>query len=49
MITTAAGLMVAIPLYMCYTYFVSRIKYISNSLNDHCIQLLEIFSDTNKT
>ena len=45
MITTAAGLTVAIPLYLCYHYFVSRIKIISNELTNHCIQFLEVLSE----
>lgn len=45
MMTTAAGLIVAIPLYLCYTYFVSRIKRVSNDLNNHCIQLLEVIAE----
>ncbi len=45
MITTAAGLMVAIPFYLCYNYFISRIKYISIDLNNHVVQLLEVFSE----
>lgn len=46
MITTAAGLSVAIPLYLCYNYFVSRIKAISNELTNHSIQLVELLSET---
>jgi biopolymer transport protein ExbB len=46
MITTAAGLIVAIPLYLCYNYFISRIKFISNELSNHCIQLLEVIAET---
>ena len=42
MITTAAGLTVAIPLFLCYNYFVSRIKYMSNELTNHSVQFLEI-------
>lgn len=45
MITTAAGLMVAIPLYLCYNYFVSRIKFTSNDLTNHCLQLLEAIAE----
>ncbi|MCX6340239.1 MAG: MotA/TolQ/ExbB proton channel family protein [Candidatus Aureabacteria bacterium] len=45
MITTAAGLIIAIPLYLCYTYFVSHIKYVANSLNNHCVQLVEIIAE----
>lgn len=48
MITTAAGLMVAIPLYLCYTYFVSRIKFLSNALTNHCIQLIEALAERGK-
>jgi len=46
MITTAAGLIVAIPLYLCYNYFISRIKFVSNELSNHCIQLLEVIAET---
>ncbi len=45
MITTAAGLIVAIPFYLCYNYFISRIKYISLDLNNHGVQLLEAISE----
>jgi len=41
MITTAAGLMIAIPFYLCYNYYISRIKYYSHELNDYSSQLLE--------
>ncbi len=41
MITTAAGLMVAIPFYLCYNFFISRIKYLAHELNDYSSQLLE--------
>ncbi len=44
MITTAAGLIVAIPLYLCYNYFISRIKFVSNELSNHCIQFLEVIA-----
>lgn len=46
MITTAAGLIVAIPLYLCHNYFISRIKLVSNELSNHCIQLLEVIAET---
>lgn len=46
MITTAAGLIAAIPLYLCYNYFVGRIKVISNELTNHCIQLIELIAET---
>jgi len=46
MITTAAGLIIAIPFYLCYNYFISRIKAASNDLTNHCIQLLEVIAET---
>jgi biopolymer transport protein ExbB len=46
MITTAAGLIIAIPLYLCYHYFINRIKVTSNELTNHCIQLLEVIAET---
>lgn len=46
MITTAAGLIIAIPLYLCYHYFIGRIKVTSNELTNHCIQLLEVIAET---
>ncbi len=45
MITTAAGLSIAIPLYLCYNYFISRTKIISNDLTNHSIQLLEVIAE----
>ncbi len=45
MITTAAGLIVAIPLYLIYNYFINRIKYVANDLNNYAIQLIEILSE----
>lgn len=41
MITTAAGLIVAIPFYLCYNYFISRIKYLAHEVVDYAGQLLE--------
>jgi len=46
MITTAAGLMVAIPFYLCYNYFISQIKYSAAELNNYAIQLIEVISET---
>lgn len=46
MITTAAGLIIAIPLYLCYNYFIGCIKYASNELTNHSIQLLELIAET---
>jgi len=48
MITTAAGLIVAIPLYSTYNYFINRIKYIASDLNNYAIQLVEVLSEDNK-
>lgn len=45
MITTAAGLMVAIPAALFYNYFVGRIKHVSNDLTNHAIQLVEILTE----
>jgi len=45
MLTTAAGLMVAIPLYLCYHYFIGRIKITSGELTNHSIQLLEVIAE----
>jgi biopolymer transport protein ExbB len=42
MITTAAGLAIAIPLFLCYNYFISRIKYMSNELTNHSVQFIEL-------
>lgn len=45
MITTAAGLIIAIPLFLCYNYFISRIKITSNEITNHAIQLLEVVAE----
>jgi biopolymer transport protein ExbB len=47
MITTAAGLIVAVPLFLCYNYFISRIKGIANDLTNHAIQLTELLAEDN--
>ncbi len=44
MLTTAAGLLVAIPYYLFYNYFVSKIKYFGHELNDYSSRLLELFA-----
>lgn len=44
MITTAAGLMIAIPYYLFYNYFISRIKNFAHELDDYCGQLLEVLT-----
>jgi len=48
MITTAAGLTISIPLYLFYNYFINRIKYASNDLTNHAIQLIEILPEVKK-
>jgi biopolymer transport protein ExbB len=45
MITTAAGLIVAIPYYLCYNYFISRIKYISAETNEYSTQFVEMLAE----
>ncbi len=45
MITSAAGLIIAIPLYLCHNYFISRIKFTANDLTNHCIQLSEVIAE----
>jgi biopolymer transport protein ExbB len=42
MITTAAGLIIAIPFYLCYNYFVSQIKYIASDTTTQALQLMEV-------
>ncbi len=45
MITTAAGLIIAIPLLSFYNYFINRIKYIASDLINYAIQFTEIISE----
>ncbi len=45
MITTAAGLSIAVPYYLFYNYFVSCIKNISHDLTDYSGKLLEAFAE----
>ncbi|MCX7927397.1 MAG: MotA/TolQ/ExbB proton channel family protein [Candidatus Omnitrophica bacterium] len=45
MITTATGLGVSIPLYLCYNYFISRIKYLAWDLNNYTVQLVEVLQE----
>ncbi len=42
MITTAAGLMVAIPYYLFYNYFISKTKNFAHEIEDYSNQLLEV-------
>ena len=48
MITTAAGLIVAIPFYLAHNYIVSRIKYIAHEFNDYGNELLMTLRATNQ-
>jgi len=41
MITTAAGLIVAVPFYLICNFIISRIKYISYELSDSSMRLVE--------
>lgn len=45
MITTAAGLLVAVPYYLICNFIISRIKYISHELSDSSMQLVEAISE----
>ncbi len=45
MITTAAGLIVAVPYYLICNYIISRVKYISHELNDSSMRLAEVLSE----
>lgn len=48
MITTAAGLIVAIPFALFYNYFLSKLKYLSGDLNDYGMRLIEILEQPHK-
>lgn len=45
MVTTAAGLIVAVPYYLVCNYIVSRIKYISFELGDASMRLVEAIAE----
>jgi len=45
MITTAAGLIIAVPYYLVCNFVISRIKYISFELTDSSMQLAEVLSE----
>ncbi|MDD5135792.1 MAG: MotA/TolQ/ExbB proton channel family protein [Candidatus Omnitrophica bacterium] len=44
MITTAAGLIIAVPFYLVCNFIISRIKYISYEMSDSSMQLVEAFA-----
>ena len=46
MLTTAAGLIVAIPYYICYNYFISKIKYISTEINEYATQFIDVLAES---
>ncbi len=46
MITTAAGLAVAVPYYLICNYIISRIKYVSYELGDCSMRLSEAIAET---
>ena len=45
MITTAAGLIVAVPYYLVCNYIISRIKYVSYELSDSSMRLVEVLTE----
>lgn len=45
MITTAAGLIIAVPYYLICNYIISRIKYVSYELSDSSMQLVEALAE----
>lgn len=44
MITTAAGLIVAVPYYLVCNFIISRNKYISYELSNYSMQLVEVLN-----
>lgn len=46
MITTAAGLTVAVPFYLICNFIISRHKYISYELSDYAMELVEVLSES---
>jgi biopolymer transport protein ExbB len=48
MITTAAGLIVAVPFYLICNFIISRIKYISYELSDSSMQLVEAIAEAKR-
>ncbi len=49
LITTAAGLMVAIPAYIFYRYFERRVDEYSVELEQQAKQLIDVITETNKS
>jgi len=48
MITSAAGLSVAVPYYLICNFIISRIKYLSHELNDGSMQLAEAMTEVRR-
>jgi len=48
MITTAAGLTVAVPYYLLCNYFISRIKHLSHELSNYSMELTEVIAETGR-
>lgn len=48
MITTAAGLIVAVPYYLVCNFIISRIKYLSYELSDLSMRLVEVLDGIRK-
>lgn len=48
MITTAAGLIVAVPFYLICNFIISRIKYISYELSDSSMLLVEAIAEAKR-
>ena len=48
MITTAAGLIIAVPYYLVCNFIISRIKYVSYELSDSSMQLVEVLGEARK-
>lgn len=48
MITTAAGLIVAVPFYLICNFIISRIKYVSYELSDSSMQLVEAIAEAKR-
>ena len=46
MITTAAGLIIAVPYYLVCNFIISRIKYTSYELSDSSMRLVEALAET---
>lgn len=46
MLTTAAGLIVAIPYFLIYNYFVSRLRRVSFQLNDYSSQMIHVLGES---